>query len=135
MSVLLQTATRFLVQIMLLLSILLVLRGHNFPGGGFIGALVATSAIGLYTLAFGLKATGFDRWSPRIIALGLLLLLISIACALFSGQAMLTGLWLNVAFLGNAVKLGTPLIFDFGIYFLIVGSLSWLIAELEDESS
>lgn len=132
MSALLKTTTRFLMKIMLLLSILLVLRGHNYPGGGFIGALVGTSAIALYTLAFGLKATGFDRWSPKIIALGLLCLLISIAWPISQGQAALTGLWTTLSILGERIKLGTPLIFDFGIYFLIVGSLSWLAAELED---
>ena len=72
MSVLLQTATHFLVQIILLLSVLLVLRGHNYPGGGFIDALVATAAIALYMLAFGVNAERFGCWSPRIIALGLL---------------------------------------------------------------
>ncbi len=135
MSVFLQTAARFLVQIILLLSILLVLRGHNYPGGGFIGSLVATSSIGLYTLAFGLKTSGFDRWSPLIIVLGLILLLISISVSLLFSQPILTGIWINIPFWSKGLKLGTPLLFDFGIYFLIVGSLSWLIVELEDESS
>lgn len=135
MSVFLQTITRFLVKIMLLLSVLLVLRGHNHPGGGFIGALVATSAIALYTLAFGLKVTGFDRWAPKIIALGLLCLLISLVLPLCFGQPALTGLWIKFFILGETVKVGTPLVFDFGIYFLILGSLSWLIAELEDKQS
>lgn len=133
MSVLLQTATRFLLQIMLLLSFLLVLRGHNYPGGGFIGALVATSAIALYTLAFGLKASGFDRWSPRIIALGLICLLLTWIIPLGLHQPGLTGSWLTISVFGESIKLGTPLIFDFGVYFLIIGSLSWLIAELEDK--
>jgi len=132
MSILLQTATRFLVQIMLLLSFLLVLRGHNYPGGGFIGALVATSAIALYTLAFGLKASGFDHWSPKIIALGLLCLLISFLLPVALQHPGLTGLWVEISLPGHGIKLGTPLLFDFGIYFLIIGSLSWLIAELED---
>lgn len=135
MSILLQTVTRFLVQIMLLLSVLLVLRGHNYPGGGFIAALVATSAIALYTLAFGLKASGFVRWSLKLIALGLACLLVSILWPVFVGKSALTGLWVSVPILGEPLKLGTPLIFDFGIYFLIIGSLSWLIAELEDKQT
>lgn len=133
MSVLLQNTTKFLVKIMLLISILMVLRGHNYPGGGFIGALIASSAIALYTLAFGLKASGFDNWSPRIITLGLVCLLTSLTWPVFVGKPALTGLWVKVSLLGSHTKLGTPLIFDFGIYFLIIGSLSWLIAELEDK--
>lgn len=132
-SVLLQTATHFLVQIMLLLSVLLVLRGHNYPGGGFIGALVATAAIALYTLAFGVNAERFGFWSPRIIALGLLCFLLSMIWPLWFGQQILTGLWLKLSLWDDAVKLGTPLIFDFGIYFLIIGSLSWLIVKMEDK--
>lgn len=135
MSVLLQTTTRFLVKIMLLLSVLLVLRGHNYPGGGFIGSLVATSAIALYTLAFGLKTSGFDRWSPKIIALGLLCLLLSLVLPILFGKPPLAGLWFSFYLWGEKVKLGSPLIFDFGIYFLIIGSLSWLIAELEDKQT
>jgi multicomponent Na+:H+ antiporter subunit B len=135
MSVFLKNTTRFLVQIMLTLSFLLVLRGHNYPGGGFIGALVATAAIALYTLAFGLKATGFDRWSPRLIALGLLLLLLSYITPLGWGLPILSGLWTKLPLFNSSLKLGSPLIFDFGIYFLIIGSLSWLIAELEDKKS
>lgn len=135
MSILLQATTRFLLRIMLVLSVLLVLRGHNYPGGGFIGALVATSAIALYTLAFGLKPTGFDRWAPKLLALGLVCLGVSFAWPLLLEHAPLTGLWTTLSVVGQSLKLGTPLIFDFGIYFLIVGSLSWLIAELEDKQS
>ena len=44
-SLILQTISRFLVGLMLLFSIFLLLRGHNEPGGGFIGGLVAAAGI------------------------------------------------------------------------------------------
>jgi multicomponent Na+:H+ antiporter subunit B len=130
MSVFLKTLTKFILKIILLLSVLLVLRGHNFPGGGFIGALVATSGIALYTLAYGLKTTSFDHWVPWVIAIGLLCLLNSVVAPLLLHKASLSGLWMTFTFWGSSIKIGTPLIFDFGIYFLIIGSLSWLIAQL-----
>ena len=133
MSVLLQAATRFIVQIMLLLAFLLVLRGHNHPGGGFIGALIASAAIALYTIAFGLQAKRFAQITPWVIALGLLCLLVSLVLAVFWHEPILTGLWWQFSFMGETVKVGTPLLFDFGIFFLIAGSLSWFIAALEDK--
>jgi hypothetical protein len=54
----------------------------------------------------------------------------SIIAPLLLHQASLSGLWITFAFGGDSIKIGTPLIFDFGIYFLIIGSLSWLISEL-----
>jgi multicomponent Na+:H+ antiporter subunit B len=51
-SLILQTAARMLVAVMLLFSIFLLLRGHDEPGGGFIGGLVAAAAVPLYSLAF-----------------------------------------------------------------------------------
>ena len=50
-SLLLRTAARFLVTLLLLFSIFLLLRGHNEPGGGFVGGLVAAGAFALYGLA------------------------------------------------------------------------------------
>jgi multicomponent Na+:H+ antiporter subunit B len=78
---------------MLMFSILLVFGGHNYPGGGFIGALVATSAIALYTLAFNLKSSGFDLWDPRIIALGILCFLFSFLFPMLFNKETLTGFW------------------------------------------
>jgi multicomponent Na+:H+ antiporter subunit B len=118
-------------KIMLLLSILLVFRGHNYPGGGFIGALVASSAIALYTIAFSLKQAGFDRWAPKIIALGIICFALSFILPLLFNKVMITGLWTNFSLLFHSIKIGTPLLFDFGVYFCIVGSLIWIIAELE----
>lgn len=133
MSVLLQTATQFLVQVMLLLSILLVIRGHNYPGGGFVGALVAALSSALYTLAFGLRVTLFNRWMPKVIILGLFCMFTCFILPLFWGYSALTGMWINISLMGRNIKIGTPLLFDFGVYFLIAGSLSWLVTELEDQ--
>ena len=53
-SMILSTATRYLLPLLLMFSIFLLLRGHNEPGGGFAGGLVAAAALALYALALGL---------------------------------------------------------------------------------
>ncbi len=51
-SLILSTATRYMLPLLLLFSIFLLLRGHNEPGGGFVGGLVAAAAFALYAIAF-----------------------------------------------------------------------------------
>lgn len=133
MSNILRNSTRFIASIMLLISVLLVLRGHNYPGGGFIGALVACGAIGLYALAFGIKATGFSRWIVKLVLLALVLLLVALLLPLYFHQPLLTGMWFQINIGVFAFQLGTPLLFDFGVYFLVIAAISSIIVELEDK--
>ena len=51
-----RTAARLLMPLLLLFSVFLLLRGHNEPGGGFVGGLVAAAAFALYAIAFGVQA-------------------------------------------------------------------------------
>ena len=55
-SLILRTATRFLMPLLLLFALLLLFRGHNEPGGGFVGGLVVAGAFVLYAIAFGFDA-------------------------------------------------------------------------------
>ena len=41
--------------LLLLFAVFLLLRGHNEPGGGFVGGLVAAAAFALYVIAFGVE--------------------------------------------------------------------------------
>ena len=133
MSTILKGSTPFIVQIMLLLSIVVVLRGHNYPGGGFIGALIASAAVGLDILTFE-RAQRLFTWQTRMFLIaGLFGFLISTLLAVFWQNPLLTSLWWQFYFLGETIKIGTPLLFDFSIYFIIFGSLSWLFDELEQE--
>ena len=50
-SVILVTVSRLLTGLLLVFSVFLLLRGHNLPGGGFAGGLVAASAFVLHALA------------------------------------------------------------------------------------
>jgi multicomponent Na+:H+ antiporter subunit B len=121
-SLILSTATRYILPLLLLFSIFLLLRGHNEPGGGFVGGLVAAAAFALYAIAFDVatarRTLGVD--TRTLIGLGLLVALSSALAALIAGQPFMTGLWSEYAvpLLG---KVGTPLLFDTGVYLVVIG--------------
>lgn len=133
-SVILSTAIRLLLPLLLIFSVFLLLRGHNEPGGGFVGGLVASSAIVLYALAEGVeKARRLLKIDPRhLIGGGLLLALFSGTIPLLFAQPFLTGLWLPWAFpvLGHV---GTPLLFDVGVYLLVAGMTLLIVLSLMEE--
>jgi multicomponent Na+:H+ antiporter subunit B len=135
-SLILRTATRFLVTLLLLFSIFLLLRGHNEPGGGFVGGLVAASAFVLYGMAYNVDiARRSLATDPHIfIGAGLLMALISSLVPLFSGQPFLTGQWISLRLPGDAtLELGTPLFFDIGVYLAVLGVTLMIIFTLAEE--
>lgn len=124
-SIILNVTARMLLPGLIILSLLILYRGHNLPGGGFIGGLAAASAFILYTMGFGVKAAKAKlRVTPEaLLAVGLLIAIASGLPAVFGGEAYLTGGWLptfHLPMLG-AIHLGTPLIFDIGVYFVVMG--------------
>lgn len=135
-SVILQTATRGLVPALLVFSLVLLIGGHNGPGGGFVGGLIAGSAFVLYALAFGVDAARKAlRVEPRtVVASGLAVSLASGLLPLFSGRAFMTGLWIEVHLLDfGQLALGTPGLFDFGVYLLVVGITLMILFPLAEE--
>lgn len=134
-SVILATAIRLLLPLMLLFSLFLLLRGHNEPGGGFVGGLVVAAAFALYTLAHGAhEGRRMLRIDPlRLVAIGLLIALTSGLLPLLIGLPFLTGLWssLPAPVIGHA---GTPLLFDLGVYLLVAGIALLIIFSLMEES-
>lgn len=136
-SLIFKTVSRFLVGLMLLFSIFLLLRGHNEPGGGFIGGLVAAAGIVVYGLADGPAAVrDILRVDPRAIAMaGVLIALLAGVIAALAGAPFLTGLW---TFIGatpddKGFALGTPLLFDIGVYAVVVGGVLGMVVALEEE--
>lgn len=133
-TLILSTATRYLMPLLLLLSVHLLLRGHNEPGGGFVGGLVASAAFALYTIAHGVdQAKRMLRVdSKTLMGMGLLLALASGSFAVFSGAPFMTGLWMKEK-LPTIGKVGTPVLFDAGVYCVVVGvTLTILFALAED---
>ena len=139
-SVLLKAATRYIVPVQLLFSVYLLLRGHNLPGGGFIGGLIAAGAFSLYVIAYDASVARRKlRIRPQLlIIIGLLLSLISALLSVLFGKAAMTGLWdgsIPLHWLGlGSLKLGTPLLFDIGVYLVVIGITLLIIFTLEEES-
>ncbi len=133
-SLILSTATRYLLPLLLLFSFFLLLRGHNEPGGGFVGGLVAAAAFALYALAMDVKAAReILKVDPRVlIAAGVLTAASSGLLSLLTGKPFLTALWLKqpLPVLG---KVGTPLLFDVGVYLLVLGVTLMIIFALVEE--
>lgn len=124
-SVLMSISVRYLVPLLWILSIVVLYRGHNLPGGGFIGGLVGASAILLLALTEGWnRAKESSPFEPiSIMIVGLAIAIASGFFGLLAGGNLLQGVWLpffEVPLLGM-VKLGTPLLFDIGVYFVVIG--------------
>lgn len=134
-SLILKTATRLLVGLILVFSIYLLLRGHNAPGGGFVAALVAGTGFALITISEGpaivRKAIRFDP--IRIAACGLALSILCGIAGLVSGQPFLTGLWwIEKTKNPQPLAVGTPLFFDVGVFLAVLGTILILILNLEE---
>ncbi len=122
-SLILRTTTMLLITILLLFSVFLLLRGHDLPGGGFIGGLTAAAAVALYVLAFGAQAANeMVRVRPRaLLGFGLTAAVVAGLIAVLFGTPFLTGHWLIIDLPGSAeVKLSTVLLFDVGVYLVVV---------------
>ena len=135
-SIILQSATRLIFTLLLLFAIFLLLRGHHEPGGGFIAGLVGAGAFVLYAIAYDVRrARHALRIEPRaLIGAGLLGAGLSGVVSMFAGRPFLTGVWATWSALGaDAVKAGTPLVFDIGVCLTVIGVTLAIIFALAEE--
>ena len=130
-SLILTTTARLLVALQLLFSIFVMLRGHHEPGGGFIGGLIAATGFALYAVAEGPGSVRAAlRIDPRkVVGLGLACALASGFIGLLAGEPFLRGLWVELP----STKVGTPLLFDIGVYLVVLGGVLGMILALEEE--
>lgn len=123
-SVILQIASKYLRILFLMFAIIALLRGHNQPGGGFIGGLLAALYIVFNTLAFTSKQIK-DRLkvSPEVyMGVGLLCVLLSFLPSVLSGAPLMQGVWVSYSISDfEVIKLGTPLLFDLGVFIAVMG--------------
>lgn len=177
-TVILATAIRILVPVFQIFSIYILIRGHNHPGGGFIGGLVGSIALIFYVMAYGPKQEvqilfEFDRLKNRnilyhirarrhfhivrlntarrqkadgekywqhglfrvepmlLMATGLFLATTSGLFGFFYAEPYMSGLWSDF-YLPIIGKLGTPILFDTGVYLLVMGivlKISFVLSE------
>ena len=129
-SLILRTAAPVITLLMIVFSLFVTLRGHNSPGGGFIGGLLAASGVALYALAFGVEAARrMLRLHPlAIAAIGLLLAALSGLLSAAYGVPYMTGLWFDIG-----IDVSTVMSFDIGVYMVVVGAFSSILLTLEEK--
>ena len=135
-SVILQIAARHMRPLLIILSFVVFYRGHNEPGGGFIGGLMLGAAYILYAMGFGVQKTQKSiPISPLVLtAIGLLLAMVAGLPAVLAGNVFMTGEWITLfGGTGFDLKLGTPLLFDLGVYFTVAGMLMLVMFSIMEE--
>jgi multicomponent Na+:H+ antiporter subunit A len=117
-------SVRVVFHAVLLMSLWLLFAGHNQPGGGFVGGLLAGSAITLRYIAGGIEdVRGLSRFRPwTILGVGLLLAATTATIPLLLGHDVLKVAYTSVdlPLLGH-VTLSSALAFDTGVYIAVVG--------------
>lgn len=132
-TIIFRTMAPLIVAIMLLFAVYICLRGHNEPGGGFIGGLIAASAIAVLGMANGAQVTRRAlRADPlAIAAFGVLMAGFSGVASLFTESPFMTSIWLYLELGETTVPLSTPLVFDLGVFLVVLGTVSAIALGLE----
>ena len=109
----------------------LLLRGHDAPGGGFTGGLVASAGFVLYGLAHGPRAV---RRALRInlkslIGVGLSIGLVSALVGPLFGRAFFSATWWQIP---RGPKIGTPTLFDVGVFIVVIGVVLTIMLAREE---
>ncbi|MCM3712770.1 Na(+)/H(+) antiporter subunit B [Halalkalibacter oceani] len=135
-DVILKTATQLIIFIIIIFSIYVFLAGHHNPGGGFIGGLMTAAAFVLLGLAFDIdtvkKTIPIDF--KMITALGLLIAVLTGVGAFVFGANFLTHTfdYFMLPLLGET-ELATALLFDIGVYLVVIGVTLTIIFSIGED--
>ena len=135
-SIILRTATNYILPLLLMFSVFILLRGHYLPGGGFVGGLIAAVAFVLHMLANGLEETRklLMIHPGYLLPFGLSLTLLSgFAPVILTGDPFMTGVWMNEA-IPVIGKIGSALFFDLGVYVVVFGVTLTIIFTINEDS-
>lgn len=152
-TVVLRTTVRVVLPIILLVAIALLLQGHNYPGGGFIAGVLTATAFALVYISYSIEfleddilqrggTDPEDHIEHRIVDHYRLVFVLGLAIAAGSGVvAMAFGypfLTQAVAFVDDIplygeVELASAVVFDLGVYLVVVGSLLTILSVVGSE--
>jgi multicomponent Na+:H+ antiporter subunit B len=120
--------------LLLLFAIFLMLRGHNQPGGGFVGGLVVAASFVLYSIAFGVDAArrALLVRTSTLLGIGLLVALVSGLPGVVLGRPFMTSVWTTVALASTEFDIGTPLVFDIGVFLAVIGVVLTIVFTLAE---
>ena len=128
-----QTVTRLILPLMLMVAVYIFLRGHNLPGGGFIAGLIAAVALIVQYLANGISWTRsrlkFEK--ETLIAYGLLIATLTGVAAMFLGYPFLTSTFTHLHWpLVGEFEIASAIAFDLGVFLVVVGSTVLILVQL-----
>lgn len=128
-----QTVTRLVLPLMLMVSVYIFLRGHNLPGGGFIAGLIAAVALIVQYLANGIEWTKaklkFEKES--LIAYGLLVATITGLVSILLGYPFLTSAFTHLHWpVVGEFEIASAIAFDLGVFLVVVGSTVLILVQL-----
>ncbi len=110
-------------KLLIIYSIYILLRGHNEPGGGFIGGLIL--ALGLILRSYISDTTNYqlkiDVHYQKILGLSLIIFIAVILIPSLFGEPVLKGLW-SAIWVPIAGKFSSVLIFDVAVYMIVASS-------------
>jgi multicomponent K+:H+ antiporter subunit A len=128
-----QTITRLLFPLMLMVAVFIFLRGHNLPGGGFIAGLIAAVALISQYLANGIEWTNkrLKTDMHTVIAMGLLVAVVTGLVSIGLGYPFLTSAftYLNWPVVGQ-FEIASAIAFDLGVFLVVVGVTVMILVEL-----
>jgi multicomponent Na+:H+ antiporter subunit A len=123
-SLMLEVIVRILFHTIIVVSLYLLFAGHNLPGGGFAGGLVAGMALVMRYVAGGRYELGAAAPTDagRLLGVGMSLAVAAAVVPLFFGAAPLTSTFFeaDVPVLGH-IEFVTSTIFDVGVYLVVIG--------------
>ena len=132
-SILVDVVTRLLFPSMMLLSAYFFFSGHNAPGGGFAGGLVAALALTLRYLAGGRREA--EETLPvhpgRVMGIGIMFTTAAAVAPMFFGHPPLTSSYVEFTLpLIGEVTVPSALVFDAGVYIIVVGLIMHVLASM-----
>lgn len=136
-SLILDTTVRLIFDAVLVFSVYLLFAGHNQPGGGFVGGLVAAAAVALRYVAGGLdEVRGLVKLQPwTFLSIGLVLSAGVALIPLAFGNPPLDhqAVEWNLTLLGK-VKATSATVFDSGVYLIVLGLVLMVFEALGEET-
>ncbi len=129
-TVIARTMSRVIVPVVVVMSVYLLVRGHDAPGGGFIAALAAGAAIVLHRLTWPEReheSGGFVGWvvAGLVLAVGA-----GVAGIVLAGSFLGPRIWYVPVPLVGEVKVTLSFVFDVGVYLVVIGVIRAIIDEM-----
>ncbi|MCW5873998.1 MAG: MnhB domain-containing protein [Anaerolineales bacterium] len=123
---------RILTPVLLMLAVIFLLAGHNAPGGGFIAGLVVATAFLMQIMARG---DGFVRrligpYLQPLMGAGLLIAVLSALVGIGNYALFFEGVWWKLSLGDFVLELGTPTLFDIGVFLVVSAFVTSYLLEL-----